>query len=179
MDSAFSRQHKQGGDTTQLGIEERQALFTGEIPKGQRNETLFKLGSILRGKGYSRNSIAVEMSEANLLRCKPKLKDEEVLQIIDRIVKYDAGGKSMKTQWQESVLSDKALDAKAKCVAMGLSLFADAQGRNCYPNQNHIAERTAFNRKTIAKHLDTFTSKAGFTVIPEAAMEWGFLMVIC
>lgn len=137
------------------GLAERINLYSGPILEGQRNETLYRLGCALKAKGLSSSVITTEVQEANLLRCQPPLPDEEAFQIVQNILCTSVAGKSVKTQWQEAILSDTTLDPRAKIVAFGLSTFADVNGRSCFPNQEHIAARTAMARNTIAKHLNT------------------------
>jgi len=137
------------------GLPERIDLYSGPIPQGRRNDTLFRLGCALRDKGLSRKVITIEVQEANLLRCEPPLPDEEAFQIVQNALRTITEGKSMKTRWQEAILSDPALDARAKVVALGLSTFADVNGKSCFPNQEQIAQQTALARKTVGKHLDT------------------------
>lgn len=139
-------------------VEQRLSLYTGDILKGERNETLFKLGCSLRARGVTRTALTAEIQEANLLRCKPPLPDLESYRIIESVLAYKAKNKSLKTQWQENIIRDKLLDAKAKVIAIELSLFADENGRSCWPNQNQIAENIGFSRNTVAKYLNLLVS---------------------
>ncbi|HEV7375936.1 MAG TPA: bifunctional DNA primase/polymerase [Pyrinomonadaceae bacterium] len=51
------------------------------IPDGERNESLFKIASSLRGKGAEHDEIESELLRINRERCSPPLPDSEVLKI--------------------------------------------------------------------------------------------------
>ena len=135
-------------------LEQRLNLYTGDIPEGERNNTLFTLGCSLRARGVSRVALTAEIQEANLLRCKPPLPDHESYTIIESVLAYKAKMKSLKTQWQENIIRDKFLEDKAKLVAMALALYADEHGKSCWPNQEQIAEDIGWTRNTVAKYLE-------------------------
>lgn len=140
--------------TVSATLEQRLCLYSDDIPEGKRNDTLFKLGCSLRARRISTTLIATEVQEANLLRCKPPLSDQETVQIIKNIFNYNNEGISMKTQWQKSLNADPDLHATTKVTAMGLSFFANADGKSCWPTQEQIAENSALTRNTVAKHMD-------------------------
>ena len=49
-----------------------------EVPQGMRNDTLFRYGASLRGKGYEEEDILSELVEYNSIACKPPLDLAEV-----------------------------------------------------------------------------------------------------
>jgi putative DNA primase/helicase len=61
------------------------------IPKGDRNETLFKLASSLRAKGLSEEAISSALQIENKNRCKPPLDDSDVETISNSASKYEQG----------------------------------------------------------------------------------------
>jgi hypothetical protein len=70
----------------------REALSAGAlIPKGQRNDTLFKQGCGLRARGFSAAVILAALREMNTTQCQPPLGDDEVATIAESCAKYDAG----------------------------------------------------------------------------------------
>ncbi|PLX39776.1 MAG: hypothetical protein C0608_11405 [Deltaproteobacteria bacterium] len=61
------------------------------IPVGVRNETLFKLGSYLRGKGLSEGAILAALLEENRQKCEPMLEQEEVERIAKSCERFPKG----------------------------------------------------------------------------------------
>ena len=62
-----------------------------EIPQGQRNSTLFHIGSALRGTGGTDSQIENKLTEVNDHYCKPPLLLQELKNIIKSVCKYEAG----------------------------------------------------------------------------------------
>ena len=58
------------------------------IQKGQRNRSLFELGSSLRGKGLSPDAVRAALLQHNSDRCIPPLSQDEVLRIAGSVGKY-------------------------------------------------------------------------------------------
>ena len=56
---------------------------SGDIPEGERNDSLFRNGSALRAKGYSCEEILGSIRIRNQVRCKPPLEDAELIKIAD------------------------------------------------------------------------------------------------
>jgi uncharacterized protein YdaU (DUF1376 family) len=54
---------------------------TAPIPEGTRNDTLFKIGSAMRGKGMDEDEIGAGLLEVNAKLCTPPLSEEEVTNI--------------------------------------------------------------------------------------------------
>jgi hypothetical protein len=70
----------------------RQAPSAGEpIPKGQRNDALFKFGCSLRAKGGSEEVIRAALLTMNATQCQPPLDEAEVHTIAASCAKYEAG----------------------------------------------------------------------------------------
>lgn len=145
--------------TRELATIDHPTDFCAPIPIGKRNETLFQLGLLLRRQRQATAVISAALHEANLLRCQPPIPDEEVLQIVENVQKTATQGKSMKTRWQEAILCDKALRDGDVRVAIGLSMFADANGGSCFPNQDQIAESIAKTGNTVRQHLETLEAR--------------------
>jgi putative DNA primase/helicase len=62
-----------------------------EIPEGQRNDTLFRLGRSLRAKGLTQAAIAAALIAENSERCRPPLPEEEVAAIAANAASVPAG----------------------------------------------------------------------------------------
>ena len=61
----------------------------GDIPEGQRNDTLFRYGAALRAGGASRKEVLSSIRDRNHARCKPPLDDAELIKIAESAVRYD------------------------------------------------------------------------------------------
>lgn len=62
------------------------------IPNHQRNDTLFRLGSGMRGRGFTEAVILAALREMNATQCEPPvLTDAELQKIVGSIAKYEAG----------------------------------------------------------------------------------------
>jgi hypothetical protein len=61
------------------------------ISEGSRNDTLFELGSSLRGKGSKYEEILIALSVANIEKCIPPLREYEVKQTAEQVSKYPIG----------------------------------------------------------------------------------------
>jgi len=64
------------------------AAIPEAIEEGGRNDTLFRMASGLRDKGYSLLAIKAALSEENKARCNPPLPDIEVEKIVESVMKY-------------------------------------------------------------------------------------------
>lgn len=64
----------------------------GRVAEGKRNETLFRLASMLRGKGLGVEAIKAALQEENKARCDPPLTAREVKNIAQSMGRYPAGG---------------------------------------------------------------------------------------
>lgn len=58
------------------------------IPSGQRNSTLFRMGSAMRGVGFSEETITNALQTQNDLTCQPPLSDKEVARIGSSCARY-------------------------------------------------------------------------------------------
>lgn len=63
-----------------------------KIPKGKRDNTLFKYASHLRAIGRSDEEIMTSAVGANLMRCEPPLDSRDVERIVKSACRYDRGG---------------------------------------------------------------------------------------
>jgi hypothetical protein len=64
----------------------------GILPQGRRNDGLFRYAGKLRRDGGEKEYITSKLLEANRRRCKPPLDDQEVVNIANSIMQYEAGG---------------------------------------------------------------------------------------
>ena len=56
-----------------------------EISEGNRNDTMFKLATVLKGKGMSHNAILLAVKEENHTKCNPPLDEKEIETICDSV----------------------------------------------------------------------------------------------
>ena len=64
----------------------------GDIPQGQRNQTLASIAGTMRGRGLSVGVIEASLLEVNRLQCKPPLPEAEVIAISQSIGRYTPNG---------------------------------------------------------------------------------------
>jgi uncharacterized protein YdaU (DUF1376 family) len=75
-------------DTTQ---DKQEGNLTGKIDEGNRNDSLFKLGASMRGRGHTQAEIGDALLVVNEDQCDPPLSQEEVRQIAESAAAYPAG----------------------------------------------------------------------------------------
>jgi hypothetical protein len=63
-------------------------LPANQIPEGQRNATLARLGGAMRRVGMGRAEIAAALRQVNADRCRPPLRDDEVERIASSVARY-------------------------------------------------------------------------------------------
>ncbi len=68
-----------------------QKKSNADIPMGKRNDTLFKRGCALRGRGASSKALTKKLLKINSEQCKPPLDDSEVKKIVTSVSKYKKG----------------------------------------------------------------------------------------
>lgn len=122
------------------------------VVAGSRNDHLASLAGRLKAEGAGPTLIRNKLLEYNATECDPPLPDDEVLAIAASIGSYTKSGKSLKTQWQEAVCKAD-LPQTTKLVLFMLSMFADADGKSCWPTQEQIAEWANCSRRTVGKRL--------------------------
>jgi hypothetical protein len=71
------------------GMERCQSAEETSIPKGVRNETLFREAAMLRRKGLEQSAIYRIISQTNSDRCTPPLPDKEVGSVAKSVMRYD------------------------------------------------------------------------------------------
>jgi len=134
------------------------------IIEGSRNNKLMALAAEQFRQGKKLAQVKVFLLEENALRCKPPLERNEVIGIAKSLAssfKPETMQVSFKTRWQQAIL-ESGLGSGFAHVLMALSLWMDADGRNCYPTEETIAERIGITRKSVSEHL-------------RRAVEYGFL----
>jgi len=82
------------------------------IPDGRRNETLFRLGCAMRGRGETQEEIEAALLRENALRCDPPLENTKVRGIAESICSRYPPGPSRPDARQP--LRDYLLSARAK-----------------------------------------------------------------
>lgn len=71
------------------GLARCQSAGEATIPKGVRNETLFREAAMLRRKGLEQSAIYRIISQTNSDRCTPPLPDKEVGSVAKSVMRYD------------------------------------------------------------------------------------------
>lgn len=125
--------------------------FTVPVRQGHRNDYLASLAGRYRSAGESAQFIKNKLIEHNALECEPPLSIDEVEAIAASISRYSSG-KSFKTQWQEAVL-DSSLETAPKLILIALSMYADQNGKSCWPTQEQIASKASCTSRSVRKHL--------------------------
>lgn len=97
----------------------------GVIPKGTRDDFLFKIACALRAKGYEQDQIEQRLLEINAKRCEPQLPEEQVKQKAAQAAKYPRGE------------SEEDLERKVAELA-ALSELAYAQRRRAEAEALHV-----------------------------------------
>jgi len=67
---------------------DRRTLPDGDIPEGQRNDTLASFAGSMRKRGMSEGTILAALRSENQARCVPPLQDPEVVAIVESIAQY-------------------------------------------------------------------------------------------
>ncbi|OOZ40233.1 primase C-terminal domain-containing protein [Solemya elarraichensis gill symbiont] len=123
------------------------------IQEGERNTTLTELAAKLKQSGKSRQQIETTLLEENLLHCKPPLPDEEVHSIAEWAASINSNG-SFKTQWQNAVMRDPELRMYQRGILVSLSLYMDADGKDCWPTTETLEAEFHVSRKALSSALD-------------------------
>ena len=74
------------------------------IDDGTRNDTLFKLGCSLRGKGISEAAIWAALQEENKQKCNPPLNERELENIFKQVCKYPEGHPENTTEAENEIV---------------------------------------------------------------------------
>ena len=61
--------------------------------EGSRNDSLYRYGCSLQGKGYDDLKISAELTAVNLAKCNPPLSAEEVNKIYNSVISQPKGNK--------------------------------------------------------------------------------------
>lgn len=134
------------------GTKAYEGAFALPVLQGQRNDYLMSVGGRLRSVGESQASIRSKLLEHNALECDPPLSMSEVEVIAGSVARYAATGKSIKTQWQEAVF-DSSLDATTKLILCALSMYADQEGKSCWPTQDDIGKKANCTSRCVREHI--------------------------
>ena len=124
----------------------------GDILKGTRNVTLFKLGCGMRGGGFVESAIRAALHAQNKECCKPPLSESEVDGIADSVAKYKAG----KGLGSISVPEELWSYGLNPCVALyeALSGYANSETGKCWPSLETLAEDIGVrSTNTVRKYL--------------------------
>ena len=133
------------------------------IMEGNRNNWLAEQAGEQFRLGKSFQEVENFLLEENTLFCRPSVEHEEVLSITRSMAsgfKLEAKQKSFKTQWQEAIL-ESGLGAGFTHACIGLSLWMNSDGRNCWPTGDQLEERLHVTRKTLRLHFRK-AEQAGF-----------------
>lgn len=125
------------------------------IGAGNRNNWLSEQAGVQLRAGNDYKQVETYLLEQNMLCCTPQLECSEVITIAKSMYagfKNDLSGKSLKTQWQESVLKS-GNGAMFSHVLISLSLLMDKNGRNCWPSEEFMEHEFHVTRKTIREQI--------------------------
>jgi putative DNA primase/helicase len=78
---------------SQSGRTNRGGEIAGEIPSGNRNDTLTSLAGTMRRRGMGEAEIFGALEVTNRVRCKPPLPEEEVRRISASVARYEPDGR--------------------------------------------------------------------------------------
>ena len=87
---AFAKTHGDGG-SEEGGAAKLGMTVPGEIGKGERNNTIFKLACSLQSKGLSDSAILAAAMEENAAKCDPPLPSSEVRKTVKSALDYAKG----------------------------------------------------------------------------------------
>lgn len=133
------------------------------VSEGSRNNWLAEQAGTQLRAGKTPKQVETFLLEQNALCCKPPLEFLEVVSIVRSMgagFKPELQQKSIKTQWQELIL-ESGFGGNFALVLLGLSLWMDSEGRNCWPTEEQMEERFHVTRKTIRKNI-AIAEQAGY-----------------
>ncbi|MCR4606419.1 MAG: bifunctional DNA primase/polymerase [Oscillospiraceae bacterium] len=103
------------------------------IPKGERNDTLFRMACSLREKNLTEDEMLVTLKEMNRTRCDPQLTERELKQIASSAAKYDPGDlPKLPQDYRPPDLSDAGNAEAFTKTVKGRMLWCDALGWLCW-----------------------------------------------
>ncbi len=111
--SISSKENKTKEKKLKSGSFKESYRVTGVIYEGERNETLFRLGSLLKDLGLSDETIYETLKSENKLKCQPMLDNEEINLICTSIEKFTH--EEFKTKGLCSIY-DKKINPTAQAV---------------------------------------------------------------
>lgn len=122
------------------------------IKEGERDNTLFRYGASLRGKGLEREDIERQLLEENQLRCNPPLPKDEIRKIAESAAKYAKGSMGLPNLYRKEFLNS-TLDSSSKLILHTLLSHADNNTLVAFPSQETIAKETGLSRPTVGNHI--------------------------
>ena len=127
------------------------------IPRGERNDSLFRYACKLRGEGKEKTAILNQIHQYNITSCRPPLVVDEVSRIALSACRYEPGANSQcyEDAWIQRVFSESGPGgAGMRAVLTVLWQFMKKHGGICYPSQELIAECAGIrSTNTVRKHL--------------------------
>lgn len=100
----------------------------GKIPQGRRNDTLHKLASSMRAKGFTEDAILAALLTDNQNRCAPPLDDAEVRKIAHSAGRYEQGQVQAQEEWKSPtpLTTDRVPPFPVECLPSPLQEFVCA-----------------------------------------------------
>lgn len=150
------------------------------IPKGQRNQTLFSIASRLRANGLEKTEIEFELNQINSTRCRPVLDNIELASIAASASRYSKGTElaPMRDYWHGLIYSaSSGLKGNVRNVLTALRFHMDADGGNCHPSHELLADRAGLNRQAVANNLKIAESEGwikSFKVANQFSQGWHY-----
>jgi P4 family phage/plasmid primase-like protien len=122
--------------------------LTGEgfatVPEGGRNAALFKMGAMLRAKGFMDVEVEHVLPILNQTRCNPPLPDEDVATLVRQVCRYEAGRALADIAAEVKALVARAAPVAGRDLMESVEETEDGEIRiNCLADEtilSHIVE---------------------------------------
>ena len=139
------------------------------IPKGSRNDTLYRHGCSLRSKGWTQSQLRAELVRANEFHCDSPLPNDQINKIISSALKYGKKEKPLLFNWRDAILADESLSPTTKHVLHVIGFHMDTKGKPSWPTEKQIASESGFSRQTVIGHIKIATNAGYIKIIKHQA----------
>lgn len=131
------------------------------IPKGSRNDTLYRYGCSLRSKGWAQSQITAELVRVNEFHCESPLSDEQINKIINSAQKFGIKEKPLLFIWRDAIRTDESLSPTTRHILHVIGFHMDTIGKPSWPTMDLIAKESGYKRQTVSAHIKK-AKKAGY-----------------
>jgi len=115
----------------------RFVLPDGDINKGERDNTLFKLAASLQSRGLSDDEIGMIVSGVNEAKCKPPLPGNDIVRIINSALLYGKGIKKQDADIEFITTKNGAIQSCTENCVRAMLADSDLNGRFYYDSMAH------------------------------------------